>query len=289
MAENSEKKRSFWENFRHKYRLSIYRDETFEEVVNVRLTKMNVVAIVGTGIFIFLIIVISVIAYTPVRELIPGYPDESTARNIVMNNFRLDSLEQEINKRDVYFETIRRIIAGETPADYAMQPDTVPSPKTVHYNIKDGDSLIRDMARPRDPFGLSNIETRKARPALFNVLFFPPVKGMVTNSFNSATEHYGTDIVAGADEVVKSTLPGTVIITGWTLETGNVIQIQHADNILSVYKHNAELLRHMGDRVKAGEPIAILGNSGELTTGPHLHFELWYKGTPLDPQDYISF
>ena len=112
---------------------------------------------------------------------------------------------------------------------------------------------------------------------------------MVTNAFNGTQNHYGTDIVAGSNEVVKATLPGTVTLTGWTLETGYVIQIQHADNILSVYKHNAELLKHMGDRVKAGEPIAIIGNSGELTTGPHLHFELWYNGTPLNPQDYISF
>jgi murein DD-endopeptidase MepM/ murein hydrolase activator NlpD len=140
-----------------------------------------------------------------------------------------------------------------------------------------------------DQFGLSLTENRNARPAFFNVMFFPPVKGIVTNVFNSGKQHYGTDIVAGTDEVVKATLPGTVTMSGWTIETGNVIQVQHTDNIISVYKHNAELLKHMGDHVKAGEPIAIIGNSGELTTGPHLHFELWYNGTPLNPQDYISF
>jgi murein DD-endopeptidase MepM/ murein hydrolase activator NlpD len=115
------------------------------------------------------------------------------------------------------------------------------------------------------------------------------VKGIVTATFSAKENHYGTDIVANANEVVKSTLPGTVTMAAWTLETGNVIQVQHADNIVSIYKHNAELLKHMGDRVKAGDPIAIMGNSGELTTGPHLHFELWYNGTPLNPQDYISF
>jgi murein DD-endopeptidase MepM/ murein hydrolase activator NlpD len=140
-----------------------------------------------------------------------------------------------------------------------------------------------------DQFGLSITENRKIRPALFNVMFFPPVKGLVTNAFNGSHDHYGTDIVTGANEVVKATLPGTVTMSGWTIETGNVIQIQHEDNIISVYKHNAELLKHIGDRVKAGDPIAIIGNSGELTTGPHLHFELWYNGSPLNPQDYISF
>jgi murein DD-endopeptidase MepM/ murein hydrolase activator NlpD len=288
MAEKTEK-RSFWEKFRHKYRLSIYRDETFEEVLNIRLTKLNVVALTGIGVTIFLIIVISIIAYTPVRELIPGYPDETTVRNIYMNNFRLDSLEDEIAKRDAYFENLRRIISGEGPTSSDQVAETQIPSAPVNYSKTNDDSALRSMVEPRDQFGLSITDNHRTRPALFNVLFFPPVKGIVTGTFNSATNHYGTDIVAGTNEAVKATLPGTVIMAGWTLETGNVIEIQHADNIVSVYKHNAELLKHMGDRVKAGEPIAIIGNSGELTTGPHLHFELWYNGAPLNPQDYISF
>jgi murein DD-endopeptidase MepM/ murein hydrolase activator NlpD len=287
MSEKTEK-RSFWEKFRHKYRLSIYRDETFEELINLRLTKLNVLAIVGIGTFVFLIIVISVIAYTPVRELIPGYPNEKTIRNIYLNNYRLDSLELEISKRDAYFENLRRIISGEKASD---QENTAEKPVTtanLNYNKSKGDSVLRNLVAD-DQFGLSITENRKMRPALFNVLFFPPVKGIVTSTYSSVAEHYGTDIVAAANEVVKATLPGTVTMSGWTIETGNVIQIQHEDNIISIYKHNAELLKHVGDRVKAGDPIAIIGNSGELTTGPHLHFELWYNGTPLNPQDYISF
>jgi murein DD-endopeptidase MepM/ murein hydrolase activator NlpD len=287
MSEKSEK-RSFWEKFKHKYRLSIYRDETFEELLNLRLTKLNVLAIVGIGVFAFLIIVISVIAYTPARELIPGYPDEKTVRNIYLNNYRLDSLEIEIAKRDAYFENLRRIISGEKPDQMIKSSDTSSTPKSASYRRTTQDSVLNKMF-DADQFGLSITENRNVRPAFFNVMFFPPVKGIVTNAFNSGKNHYGTDIVAGLDEVVKATLPGTVTMSGWTIETGNVIQLQHADNIISVYKHNAELLKHMGDHVKAGEPIAIIGNSGELTTGPHLHFELWYNGTPLNPQDYISF
>jgi len=288
MAEKAEKK-SFWEKFKHKYRLSIYRDETFEEVLNVRLTKLNVMSIVGIGIFLFLVIVISIIAYTPVRELIPGYPDQETIRNIYMNNYRLDSLEMEITKRDAYFENLRRIIAGEGPLN-TVETTAEPAPREpVNFVRSREDSALRALVEPGDQFGLSAIESRRGKPAFFNVLFFPPVKGMVTISFNSGLDHYGTDIVAGTDEVVKATLPGTVTMAGWTLETGYIIQLQHADNIISVYKHNAELLKHIGDRVKAGEPIAIIGNSGELTTGPHLHFELWYNGAPVNPEEYISF
>jgi murein DD-endopeptidase MepM/ murein hydrolase activator NlpD len=282
-------KKSFWEKFRHKYRLSIYRDETFEEVLNLRLTRLNVMAILGLGIFLFLVLVISIIAYTPVRELIPGYPDEQTVRNIYLNNFRLDSLEMEIAKRDAYFENIRRIISGDRPQDMRRNADSSRSTASRTYSKTREDSVLRAMVEPRDQFGLSAIENRRIKPAFFNILFFPPVKGMVSNSFNSEFDHYGTDIVAATNEAVKATLPGTVTMAGWTLETGYVIQLQHADNIISVYKHNAELLKHIGDRVKAGEPIAIIGNSGELTTGPHLHFELWYNGTPVNPEDYISF
>ena len=288
MAEKSEKK-SFWEKFRHKYRLSIYRDETFEEVLNLRLTKLNVMAILGVGVFLFLLLVISVIAYTPVRELIPGYPDEKTVRNIHLNNLRLDSLEREITKRDVYFENLRRIIAGEKPQNFENAKDTSVPNTGVNFKKSKEDSVLRHMVEPADKFGLATIEKKKINTALSSTLFFPPVKGLVTNTFNSKSEHYGTDIVASANEVVKATLGGTVTMAGWTLETGYVIELQHENNIISLYKHNAELLKHIGDRVKAGEPIAIIGNSGELTTGPHLHFELWYNGTSLDPQQYITF
>jgi len=288
MVDNTVKK-SFWEKFRHKYRLSIYRDETFEEVLNLKLTKLNVLAIIGVGVFLFLLIVISVIAYTPVRELIPGYPDENTVRNIHLNNYRLDSLEKEIIKRDVYFENLRRIIAGEAPESFDLPADTSVPEANVSFKKSKEDSVLRRMVEPGDKFTLSTIVQRKINTALSSTLFFPPVKGLVTSGFSSKTEHYGTDIVASANEAVKATLPGTVTMASWTLETGYVIQVQHENNIISLYKHNAELLKHVGDRVKVGEPIAIIGNSGELTTGPHLHFELWYNGTSLDPQQYITF
>ena len=288
MAEKAEK-RSFWEKFRHKYRLSIYRDETYEEVLNLRLTRLNVMAILGVGIFLFLLLVISVIAYTPVRELIPGYPDENTVRNIHLNNYRLDSLEIEITKRDAYFENLRRIIAGESPHNFDDTKDTSVTHAGMMYKKSEEDSLLRRMVEPTDRFGLATIEKKVINTALSSTLFFPPVRGMVTNTFNSKSEHYGIDIVASASEVVKATLPGMVTMAGWTLETGYVIQLQHENNIISIYKHNAELLKHIGDRVKAGEPISIIGNSGELTTGPHLHFELWHNGTSLNPQDYITF
>jgi murein DD-endopeptidase MepM/ murein hydrolase activator NlpD len=288
MTEKKEKK-SFIQKFKHKYRLSIYRDETFEEVLNLKLSKLNLFTLVSALIFIFLVIVISIIAYTPARELIPGYPTQKTVRNIRMNAHRLDSLELEIQKRDAYFENIRRIVSGEQPEQFSNPHDTAIRKEKLTYKKAKEDSLLRNMIDSDKPYTLLAEGRQKTKTSFFNILFFSPVKGMITGTYNPADGHYGIDVVAAPNEVVKAVLEGTVILASWTLETGNVIQLQHDNNLVSVYKHNAELLKGVGDHVAAGEPIAIIGNSGELTTGPHLHFELWHNGNSLNPENYISF
>ncbi|MFO7657619.1 MAG: M23 family metallopeptidase [Bacteroidales bacterium] len=288
MADKKNKK-SFLEKFKHKYRLSIYRDETYEEVLNLRLSKLNVFALVGSIIILFLAIVISIIAYTPVREFIPGYPDENTIINIQKNNSLLDSLEAEMTKRDRYFENIRRIISGEEPENHDNYADTNIKPKNIEFRKSADDSILRQMIAQEEQFNILHGASKRASSSISTTHFFSPIKGLVTNTFNTTNNHYGIDVVAEPDAIVKATLQGTVIMSTWTLETGWVIQIQHDNNLLSVYKHNAELLKRQGDFVKAGDPIAIIGNSGELTTGPHLHFELWHNMTPINPLDYIVF
>ena len=129
----------------------------------------------------------------------------------------------------------------------------------------------------------------KKLPSIANIHFFTPLRGLITNKFNTKTEHLAVDIVGSLNSRISSVLEGTVIFAGWTMDTGYSIYIQHENNIISAYKHNAELLKEVGDKVKAGDAIAIMGNSGELTTGPHLHFELWHNGTALDPETYIDF
>ncbi len=285
----NKKKKSFLERFRHKYRLSIYRDETYEEVLNLKLSKLNVFTIIGSTILLFLTIVILIIAYTPVREFIPGYPDEEAVKHIYSNVTLLDSLEKEMTKRDKYFENLRKIISGEDPDNFDNYSDTNVQYENISFSRSTEDSLLRQMVEQEGQFNLTSDKNNLSMSSVAHTHFFPPIKGLVTNSFDTKNNHYGLDIVAAPNEVVKSTLDGTVIMATWTLETGYVIHIQHANNLLSVYKHNAELLKRQGDFVKVGEPIAIIGNSGELTTGPHLHFELWYNGTPLDPQDFITF
>jgi murein DD-endopeptidase MepM/ murein hydrolase activator NlpD len=281
-------KLSFFRKLRHMYRLSIYRDATFEEVLNLRLSRLNVLAWGGPIMLVLLIIVISIIVYTPVREFIPGYPDENTIRSSISNKQRLDSLEVELNRRDLYLDNLNRIISGKEPRSYDNPGDTNKNYSNIEFNRSAEDSVLREKFSSSEKFGLN--ETKKPKmEGISQIQFFPPVKGLVTNSFNAIDNHYGTDIVTIANEVVKTTLEGTVVMATWTLETGWVIQIQHQNNLISVYKHNAELLKRVGDFVKVGEAIAVVGNSGELTTGPHLHFELWYNGIPINPEDYISF
>ncbi len=283
------KKKSFLEKFKHKYRLSIYRDETYQEVLNLKLSKLNVFTLVGIITIVFLTIVISIIAYTPVREFIPGYPDENTVASIRKNEFLLDSLEFELSKRDRYFDNLKKILSGEDPDNYDNYADTSVRYENIEFSRSAEDSLLRQMIEKEEQFDLSYSSALKSQSSISSIHFFPPIKGLVTNSFSTSNNHYGIDIVAAPNEVVKAILDGTVTMSSWTLETGWVIQIQHDNNLLSIYKHNAELLKRQGDFVKAGDPIAIIGNSGELTTGPHLHFELWHNMAPINPLDYMVF
>lgn len=288
MAKKEGKGGKFIKKLHHKYRLSVYRDTSYEEVLNLKLSRLNVLVFGGSALLIFLAIVVSIIAYTPVREFIPGYPDENTRRNIVLNARRMDSLETELNRQERYFENLNLIISGKEPNNYDNADDTNRNYTDIEFTRSQEDSMIRSLFE-KEMSGVSVVTARSSIGSVSQKHFFPPIKGLVTNSFNASANHYGTDIVAATNEVVKSTLAGTVIMATWTLETGWVIQVQHENNLISVYKHNAELLKKVGEYVKVGEPIAIIGNSGELTTGPHLHFELWFNGVPLNPEEYISF
>jgi murein DD-endopeptidase MepM/ murein hydrolase activator NlpD len=159
----------------------------------------------------------------------------------------------------------------------------------VKLTASEKETQFREQVEEQDRYNLNNAMSDTRMSEISNYYFFTPLKGKVTTTFNPALKHYGIDVVAPKNEAVKSTLDGTVIFAGWTSETGHVIQIQHSNNLVSLYKHNSVLLKKEGEEVKAGEAIAITGNSGELTTSPHLHFELWYDGKPIDPQELMVF
>jgi len=284
----NEKKRRSW---RDKFRFSVTNDTTFQEVWRIRLTQYNAFLLI-TSLFFFVIgTTASLIAFTNLREFIPGYPDVTMRRNILVSAIRLDSLERELALRDKYFANLNSIIAGNQPAGIYALRDTTRNYKTITFKDSPEDSSLRAQVENDDRYNLT-LGPVASEPvtSLAGLHFFPPVKGMVSGKFDPRSKHFGTDIVTKPKSPVNAALDGTVIFTGWTMETGFVIEVQHSNNIVSVYKHNASLLKATGDMVRTGEAIAVVGDSGELyTSGPHLHFEIWYKGRPLDPEEHIIF
>ena len=230
-----------------------------------------------------------VIAFSPLREYIPGYTSTDIRRQMVTLNQLSDSLNTELINRERYLQNIKNIIEGRNID--AGQVDVVPPKSTledVNFEKTTEDSLLREQVEAEEKFnffGYTNVDNQ----SIEKLLFFLPVKGLITESFNIEDEHYGVDVVSKENELIKSTLGGVVVMSSWTSETGHVIAVQHENNLLSVYKHNSVLLKNQGERVVAGEAIAIIGNSGKWSSGPHLHFELWYNNNPVDPEQYILF
>lgn len=283
-----EKKKNNW---RDKYRFSVINDHTLEEVWRIILTRYNAFLLI-TFLLLFIIWGTStLISFTNLREFIPGYPDVKMRRNILLSAIRLDSLDRELKLRDKYFDNLNAIISGNSPSNFSSIQDTSKNYRAITFNTSIGDSLLRVRVEDEEKYNLSTgPSAAESVSGLANLHFFPPVKGIVSGKYDVRTKHFGTDIVTKPKALVSSVLDGTVIFTGWTMETGFVIEVQHANNIVSVYKHNSGLLKETGDLVHAGDAISVVGDSGELyTSGPHLHFEVWYKGTPLDPEKHILF
>ena len=277
-------------NWRDKYRFSVYNDTSFEEVWRIRLTKYNAFLLI-TSMILFIIAATSMlIAFTNIREFIPGYPDVLMRRNILMSAIRLDSLERELDLRDKYFANLSAIISGKQPVEIMAQRDTTKRYDAIKFTNSTEDLALRNKIEQEEKYNLTLGPRIPETASLASLHFFPPVKGIISGKYDIRTKHFGTDIVTSPKSPVMAALDGTVIFTGWTMETGYVIEIQHNNNLVSVYKHNSALLKEAGDLVRAGEAISVVGDSGELyTSGPHLHFEMWYKGSPLDPEKHILF
>ncbi len=275
-----------------KYRLVIMNVDTIEEKASLTLTPMNVITVFGSvGIFL-ITLTIYTIAFTPLREYIPGYPDGTTRRQYHLNVMQADSLQRELDLKNRYIENLKTILLGQTPIDtVGMKPDTTLKKKELNMNVSQQDSALRAEVEQesRYNFSASSVKKIKTHDNINTVFFFPPLKGSVSEQYNPLDSHFGIDITSAANEPVKAALNGTVLFSGWTSETGYVIGIQHENNLVSMYKHNSALLKKTGSFVRAGEVIAIVGNTGELSSGPHLHFEIWHNGNPVNPQEYMVF
>ncbi|MEO7081807.1 MAG: M23 family metallopeptidase [Flavobacteriales bacterium] len=286
------RRKQLMRKLRSKYRAVLINESTYEERFSFRLSRINVI-LLAVVLFIFNALFVSaIIVYTPMKEFIPGYSDQKVKMNAYRAMATADSLDRAMEIRDAYITNLRNVLSGNLPADsITLTVPTVKAPAAADLQPSIADSLLREKVRAEEAYSVhaSGSAVTLDRFGLPGLLFFPPLRGVVTSTFNPSEGHYGIDIVTKADEAVKACLDGTVILASWTSDAGYVIQVQHTLDLVSVYKHNAVLLKKTGDPVKAGEVIAIVGNSGELTTGPHLHFELWSGGKAVDPQTYIGF
>ncbi len=287
-------KRKLYRTFKSKFRMVIMNDATLEEKASFILSPMNIFVTFVISTIVFVAIIVSVIAFTDLREYIPGYADVTMRKQMIALKYKADSLQTSMANKDTYIKNIVSIIAGnDTTLSDNTTKDTVAKIKSnIHYASSKEDSVLRAEVEQEDMFNITqNPSANNAANAssVSGFFFFSPLHGTITDSYDAKKKHFGVDIVAPENEPIKSVLDGTVIIATWTLETGYLICIQHSNNLFSLYKHNSVLLKQEGDIVKAGEPIAIIGNTGEITTGPHLHFELWFNGYALNPEDYMTF
>ena len=278
-----------------KFRLIIAENKTFEEKFSISFSFLNAVVLLASLGIIAIVAAFLLIIFTPVKEYVPGHESRTSLKEIYRLNQKADSLILDLKQKNLYIENIRRIINNEdTLENYTDELTSEKNYDSITLESSKEDSIFRAEFENEQMFNLYFNESKpsvtgRKSVSIRDFNFFTPLKGIITSHFDLSKNHYGVDVVAAGNEAVKATLSGTVILSDWTLETGNILVIQHPANIVSVYKHCSALLVKEGNPVNAGDPIAITGETGKLQTGPHLHFEIWYNGTPANPEKYILF
>lgn len=288
MKQKRERREKIKRKLLNKYRLIIINEETFEERVSLKLTRLNVFIAVSLSAILLVVLTFILIAFTGLREYLPGYPSTEFRQKATVLAYQADSLRNVIEMNDRYLNSIRSVLVGDL-GSLELNRDSIYSTErtqTQEVNLYPSreDSLLREEVVREDKYNFLETATSKA-----NYAFFSPVSGPVSEGYNVKDNHFGVDIVVAENTPVKSVSDGTVIFGEWTVETGNVIIIEHSYGMISVYKHNSSLIKSQGERVRKGEVIATAGSTGEFSTGPHLHFELWVDGQSVDPTDFIEF
>jgi len=272
----------------HKYRLVVLSEDTFEERFAIKLTRLNVFFLSSLAAIILVILTTLLIVFTPLREYIPGYSSTALQKQALDLDSKTDSLLKSINMNDAYINSLKSVLRGEVSA-VVINKDSIfkaahADTDVLELNPSKADSLLREKVRNEDKYNLFESAT-----SVKDFVFFPPVNGSISSGFEPNEKHFAVDIVVPTNTPVKATSDGRVLFASWTSDAGYVIIIDHGDELVSVYKHNSSLTKSQGDFVRSREVIAISGASGELSTGPHLHFELWSNGTPLNPTNFIDF
>ena len=272
----------------HQYRLVVLKEDNFEEQFAFKLTPLNVFVFTTLSAIFLITLTTIFIAFTPLREYIPGYTSPSLQKKAIKLKSKTDSLYQITQMNERYITSIKKVLTGEATFE-SIDKDSIYASLKAEVDSLDltpskADSLLREKVENEDKYNLFESAT-----SVKNFIFFPPLKGQVSEGFDSKIQYYAVDIAVSKNTPVKAVADGRVVLASWTSDSGFVIIIDHGNQMLSVYKHNAALTKEQGDLVKAQEVIARSGSSGQLSTGPHLHFELWNDGNPIDPSTFIDF
>jgi murein DD-endopeptidase MepM/ murein hydrolase activator NlpD len=288
MSEKRRRRQKFKKQLFTKNRLVILNEDSFEEIFSLRLTLMNVFVVATIGAIVIITFTTFIIAFTPLREYIPGYSSSKLKREALYLTIKTDSLERVVAKNEAYIQSVKQILTGDLEyasfnKDSLLSKETKPtSDLSIHANK--AEIKLRETVAKEDKYNL--FENTAAK---INTMLFSPVKGIITEKFNPKEKHYAVDIALTQDTPIKSIDKGVILFADWTPTNGNIIIVRHNSGLVSVYKHAATITKKQGDVVRAGEVIALAGSTGKESTGIHLHFELWKEGHPVDPTQFIDF
>ena len=279
-------KKSFISKLLTKYRLVLLNDSTYEEKTSFKISRLSVFSLLFLTMFMVVLATSSLLFFTPIREYIPGYSSTSLQKQANTLTYKTDSLSQVVFLNDQYINSLKQVLTGKLETiDYSL--DSITYEDILDLQLKERskeDSILRQLVENEDKYNLENINKNKEY-----LLLTSPVKGIVSQNYSIAEDHLAIDIIIDIGTPVKAISNGRVLFSEWTTQTGYVLIIHHGNEMISVYKHNSKLLKSQGEIVKQGEIIALSGNTGVLTSGPHLHFELWSDGFSIDPNTLINF
>ena len=284
---NKKENKGFFKKLFNDYKVVVSSEDTFEEKFAFKASKINVFVLMLVYSVILISFTISIVFFTQLRELVPGYSSSDLLNRAIYLTQKTDSLERQIELNNKFYKSIEDVLSGKT--DKFIERDNIPIDSSLNeknfFSISPNseDSILRNYVDSQDKFNLTKNEL-----VIENKMFFSPIKGDITQTFNFEENHFAIDIAADIGTPVKSILDGKILFSEWSVDTGHVIIVDHGDNIVSVYKHNSKSLKEQNDFVQAGEVIAYSGNQGSLSSGPHLHFELWKNGTPIDPEPLLN-
>ncbi len=290
---NIRNKKTLLKKLRHKYRLIILNEDTFEQKASLRLSRMNLY-VLGSVFFIFVVMIVTaVIAFTPLKYYMPGVGSVDVRTQLIEVEMLTDSIQRQLDIRNLWLENFQMALSGELDSTFFISDSLRPlNLEEVNIDKRSREELAFQEKMKEDP-NLTSVQNEVAAVAVLEKSFYPltfeaPTDGIVISEFNVKEGHYGIDIAGKEDENIRAVESGVIIISEWNPETGYVIAIQHKNNTISFYKHNSLLLKKVGSFVKRGDVVALMGNSGELSSGPHLHFELWQNGKPMNPLNFIA-